>query len=69
MKDYLAELLEPLDILAKKVTRTTANKLVFLIVSGIFFIMVAVAYNIIFRGELPRTSDHVEARTPPESAK
>jgi hypothetical protein len=67
MRDYLAELVEPLDILAKKVTRSMANKLVFLIVAGLFFIMVAIAYNIIFRGELPRRGSSVKAL--PESKK
>jgi len=53
MKDFLVQLLEPLDILAKKVTRNTANKLLFLLVAGVFFIMVAIAYNIIARGAMP----------------
>ena len=61
MKEFLAQLVEPLDILAKKVTRNTANKLLFLLVAGLFFIMVAVAYNIIFRGELPTRQPAVES--------
>jgi len=77
MKDYLAELFEPLDILAKKVTRKIANEAVLIIVCGLFFIMIAIAYNIMLRGSLPSRGAVAEAKEdivddtelPAESAK
>ena len=53
IRGMLSKLAAPLSILAEKVSRSTANKVVLLLCAGAFFIMVAVAYNIIFRGELP----------------
>jgi hypothetical protein len=64
MKELLAKLIEPIDIIAKKITRKEANQIALIIVVGIFFIMIAIAYNIMTRGELPKTD-----RGYPESAK
>jgi len=61
MKDFFAKLFEPIDILARKVTSKMANQVIFLLCAGLFFIMVAIAYNIIFRGELPKAEVEIPA--------